>query len=222
MWSVSSTLWQRQWAPMSPDGETPLDDLADRVLALYLDADAEMRARWDRSLSFDDTLANRWERAARLGFGSDSSIYGSAAVFGDVSVGEHTWIGPWVLLDGSGGGLQIGAYCSISAGVHVYTHDTVAWSLSAGQVERSTAPVSIGDQCHIGAGSIICAGAQVGTQCVIGAQSFVKGVVPDRAVVTGSPARPIGMVRGEGTGVDVWTGPDAIAALREGSSSRSS
>ena len=48
-----------------------------------------------------------------------------------VTVGAGTWIGPNTLLDGTGG-LSIGASCSISAGVQIYTHDSVMWALSGG------------------------------------------------------------------------------------------
>ena len=72
-------------------------------------------------------------------------------VIGDVKVGSHTWIGPNVILDGSGGGLEIGDYCSIDAGAQIYTHDTVMWAISGGQVpampthaDRATAPSNLG------------------------------------------------------------------------------
>jgi acetyltransferase-like isoleucine patch superfamily enzyme len=48
----------------------------------------------------------------------------------DVTVGKNCWIGPNVILDGSGGGLFIGDYVDISAGVHIYTHDTVKRAIS--------------------------------------------------------------------------------------------
>src|SRR2546423_10331063 len=88
----------------------------------------EMKARWNRSVPFADELFDRWERAAFLGFGSGASIYDSSLVLGDVQVGEETWIGPFTVLDGRGG-LTIGKYCSISAGVQLYSHDTVKWAL---------------------------------------------------------------------------------------------
>ena len=94
-------------------------ELAAQLKALYEAQDEGLRLEWDRSLPFADGLLDRWERARRLGFGEDASIYNSALVYGDVSVGRGTWIGPYTLLDGSGGGLSIGAYCSISAGVQI-------------------------------------------------------------------------------------------------------
>lgn len=195
--------------PASPDHlRAALRDLADSV-------DDELRARWDRSLPLGDALGDRWARAERLGFGAGASVYDSVAVFGDVEVGEHTWIGPWCLLDGSGGPLRIGAWCSISAGVHLYTHDTVARSLSLGVADRATGPVVIGDGCHLGAQSVIRHGVTIGRRCVIGANSFVNRDVPDATVVAGSPARPVGLVRGEGAESFVDTGPDALAELAE-------
>ena len=156
------------------------------------EADARLRAAHHRSLPTGDLLNDRWQRARRLGFAEGASIYDSALVFGDVRVGEGTWIGPFTLLDGSGGGLEIGAWCSISTGVHLYNHDTVMWALSAGRVPRRTAGLTIGDCCHLGAQAIVAAGVTVGRQSVVAANSFVNRDVPERSIVAGTPARPIG------------------------------
>ncbi|MEO6988190.1 MAG: acyltransferase [Aquihabitans sp.] len=196
-------------------GEIDPAALAAAIKAFYEVADDEMRARWARSLPVAEVVLDRWERAERLGFGPGASIYNSALVYGDVSVGERSWIGPNVVLDGSGGGLSIGSWCSISAGVQIYTHDTVAWSLSAGASDRVTKPVSIGDRCHIGAGAVVAPGVAIGDGCVVGAQSFVKSDVPDGVVVAGSPARALGIVAGTGTAVEVHTDPDAQEEARQ-------
>jgi acetyltransferase-like isoleucine patch superfamily enzyme len=196
-------------------GELDPGELAAGLHRLWATQDDALRRSYDRSLPFADGLFDRWERAARLGFAEGASVYDSAMIFGAVSVGANTWIGPGVLLDGSGGGISIGEWCSISAGVHIYTHDTVLRSLSSGLRPRSTGGVRIGDACHLGAQSVVVLGVSVGDRCVIGANSFVNRDVPDRAVVGGSPARPLGMVVGEGEDVRVWTGPEAVAALAE-------
>jgi len=171
---------------------------AELLRASYLAADERLRAEFKRSLPFQDALFDRWERARRLGFAPDASIYNSAAVFGDVSVGEATWVGPNTLLDGSGGGIAIGAYCSISSGVHIYTHDTVLWALSGGKCQRREDSVRIGDCVYIGSQSVIAAGVTIGPRCVVAANSFVNADVPDGTIVGGTPARKIGSVVGEG------------------------
>ena len=176
---------------------------ADMLRAFYQSTDEQLRARFNRSLSFQDGTFDRWERARRLGFGAGASIYNSALVYGDVTVGEQTWIGPYTLLDGSGGPVRIGAYCSISAGVQIYSHDTVLWALSGGSAAKRAGAVSIGDCVYVGPQSIIGLGVDVGRQAVIGANSFVNRPVAPRCVVAGNPARPIGRVIGEGAGVSI-------------------
>src|SRR5580765_5458635 len=108
------------------------DGLLGALRAFWRKRRREVAKRWQRTLPFGDYVVDRWEKARALGFGEGASIYDSALVIGDVKVGEQTWIGPGVVLDGSGG-LSIGAYCSISAGVQVYSHDSVEWATSGGE-----------------------------------------------------------------------------------------
>jgi len=169
------------------------DDLMSRLREAYAAREAEVRAEWRRSLPLGDLVADRWQRAAALGFGEGASIYDSAVVLGDVKVGRGTWIGPQVLLDGSGG-LTIGATCSISAGVQIYTHDSVAWALSGGRAEYEHAPVAIGDHCYIGPQTIVTKGVTIGRRCLIGANSIVNKDLPDQSIAFGSTCRIVGRV----------------------------
>lgn len=170
---------------------------------LYLARDRELRENYHRSLGFGDAMFDRWERARTLGFGKGASIYNSAVVLGDVAVGEQSWIGPYVILDGSGGGISIGRYCSISASVHIYTHDTMHWALSGGVLPFRKAAVRIGDYCYIASQCVIAAGVTIGNRCVVASNAFVNDDVPDNTVVGGTTARPIGRVIGEGASVTV-------------------
>jgi len=163
-------------------------------LDLYKKLRDSMRKNWKRDLPFDEMIFDRWERAKSLGFGEGSSIYHNSYVYGDVTVGRNTWIGPFTLLDGSGG-LVIGDYCSISAGVHIYTHDTVKWAVSGGKAEYERAPVNIGNCCHIGGQTVIAKGVTIGDHCVIGACSFVNKDVPSCTIAVGVPSRPVGTVK---------------------------
>jgi UDP-3-O-[3-hydroxymyristoyl] glucosamine N-acyltransferase len=179
------------------------ENLSAQLQELRLARESELRQRYNRSLPFADGLFDRWERARRLGFADGVSIYDSAFVFGDVKVGRDTWIGPWVMLDGSGGGLSIGSTCSLSAGVHIYTHDTVAWALSGGKAARRNGPVAIGDKVYIGSQSVIALGVSIGDMAVVAANSFVNRDVPSRTIVGGVPAVPIGHVTGDGETVEL-------------------
>ena len=149
-----------------------------------------VQKKWNRSLPFADYVVDRWDKAKKMGFGDGSSIYDSSLVIGDVSVGKNTWIGPFTVLDGAGG-LWIGNYCSISAGVQIYTHDTVAWATSGGENEPEKAPVSIGNHSYIGPNAVISKGVTIGEGCVIGANSFLNDSFPAGSKAAGNPARRV-------------------------------
>ncbi len=179
---------------MTREKKVPAEPWGDRIRQAYEDADTQLRREHDRSLPFQDAMFDRWERARKLGFGAKASIYNSAVIFGSVTVGEESWIGPYVVLDGAGGGIRIGSTVSISCGVHIYTHDTIAWALSGGAIDPRRGAVSIGDRCYIGSQCVITAGVTIGDGCVVAANSVVNKDVPDGVVVGGSPARRLGRV----------------------------
>ncbi len=140
-----------------------------------------------RVLPFGEYVSDRWEKAAFLQFGKNSSIYDSSLVYGDVRVGDNVWIGPFTILDGSGAPLTIGDNCHVSAGVQIYTHDTIARVLHDGDITR--AAVTIGSRCYLGPNSIIAKGVTIGDNVVIGANSFVNRDIASGAKGFGSPFR---------------------------------
>lgn len=171
-----------------------MNDLKTKLLQLYEQQELYLKQQYNRSLPFQDGLFDRFERAKKLGFAEGVSVYNSAFVFGNVNVGTKTWIGPNVILDGSGGTIEIGEYCSISAGVHIYTHDSVMWALSGGNMPYHKEDVAIGNNTYIGAQAIIKAGIKIGSHCLIGANTFVNKDVADNSIVVGSPGEIIGNV----------------------------
>jgi acetyltransferase-like isoleucine patch superfamily enzyme len=157
---------------------------------LYEALRMEIRKKWDRDLPLEELLFDRWERAAKLGFGKGTSIYHSSYVYGDVTVGKNTWIGPFTILDGTGK-LKIGSHCSISAGVQIYTHDTVQWAITGGKAHYGYAPVRIGNRCYLGPNAVVSMGVKIGTGAIVAANSVVLSDVPARSKVFGCPARPV-------------------------------
>ncbi len=155
---------------------------------------SKMMKKYNRVLPFGDYISDRWDKARFLGFGKDASIYDSAHVFGDVSVGKETWIGPFTILDGSGG-LVIGEYCSISAGVQIYTHNSVEWAVSGGKCETTYAETIIGDRCYPGPNTIVSCGVSIGDGCVVGANSLVTKNIPQGSKAIGTPCRVISRVK---------------------------
>lgn len=164
-----------------------IKSLKDKRLAL--------KANYSRTLPIGDYLSDRWEKAKFLGFEEGTSIYDSSLVFGDVSVGKNTWIGPFTILDGSGGNLSIGKNCSISAGVQIYTHDTVERSISGGRARAATGKTFIGSDCYIGPNTIIQKGVTIGDHVVIGANSFVNKDIPSFSKAYGTPCKVVGKVK---------------------------
>lgn len=147
-----------------------------------------------------DHFVDRWEKARWLGWGEGSSVYDSCLILGEVRVGADTWVGPFTVLDGSGG-LEIGDHCSISAGTQIYTHNTVAASLSGGRDAIERRATRIGSRCYIGPNVIITMGVTIGDGSVIGANSLVMEDVPAGMRAWGTPCRVIGPVgeRSDGT-----------------------
>jgi len=147
--------------------------------------------KYKRVVPLNEMLTDRWEKAKFLRFGKESSIYDSSIVIGEVDVGENTWIGPFTILDGSGG-LSIGSNCSISAGVQIYTHNSVDWAISGGKKEYRKAPTKIGNNCYIGPNSVIATGVILGDRCIVGANSLVNNSFSEDSKIAGNPARLIG------------------------------
>jgi acetyltransferase-like isoleucine patch superfamily enzyme len=161
-----------------------------KIQNLFFSLRKEKQEEFERVLSFGDYFSDRWEKAKYLGFGENTSIYDSSIVIGDVKVGANTWIGPFTILDGSGK-LRIGDNCSISAGVQIYSHDSVEWAISGGKAGYDYAETSIGNNCYIGPNTVIVKGVTIGNGCIIGANSFVNRSFSDNSKIAGNPAKII-------------------------------
>lgn len=176
-----------------------LERLLQDLKAFWLARRREVDAKYRRSLPLADYIVDRWDKARELGFGEGSSIYDSVLVLGDVRVGRSTWIGPFVVLDGSGG-LTIGSNCSISAGVQMYSHDSIAWAVSGGVAGYRHCATVIGDNCYIGPNAVVAKGVRIGNGCIIGAQSLVLADIPDGSKAHGAPCRVVGPSMPEAAG----------------------
>ena len=153
----------------------------------------DMKTKYNRTLPRFELLNDRWEKATALNFEEGANIYDSSYVFGDVQVGEKTWIGPFTLLDGTGG-LKIGSYCNISAGVQIYTHSSLNWVLTGGHASYTHQSTVIGSCVYIGSQSIIDKGVTIGDHSIIAANSYVNMSFDAYSVIAGTPAKCIGKV----------------------------
>lgn len=164
------------------------DDLVNQLRTAQAKLQQEKIDVFQRRLPFGDLVTDRVRNAREYGFGEGTTCYDSVVVLGDVRVGRNVWIGPFVVLDGSGG-LEIGDNVSISAGVQIYTHNTVDWATSMGEKEIRREASRIGSGVYIGPNTIVSMGVRIGDRAVIGAMSLVNGDVAEGAKVWGVPAR---------------------------------
>lgn len=170
-----------------------LKELFEKFLKLYEVLGDHFLKQWKRLPAFPDMIVDRWDKAKMLGFGEGSNIYDSSLVIGDVQVGKECWIGPDTILDGSGG-LFIGDYCTVSAGVQIYTHDNVKQTLSSKKLPIERIPTQIGNNVYVGPHAVITKGVTIGNTVLIGSFAFVNKDIPDYAIVLGQPAKQVGMI----------------------------
>lgn len=100
----------------------------------------------------------------------------------------------------SGGGIQIGAFVGLAAGVHVWsTSDDFSGRTSScamlpeHPIHRRPirAKVSIGRHSILGAGVIVLPGSVIGEGVAVGAGSVVSGKLDPWTICVGSPARKV-------------------------------
>lgn len=147
----------------------------------------EINKKFSRVLPVGDYISDRWEKAKYCGFGESTTVYDSSLILGNVKVGKNCWIGPFTILDGSGGKLIIGNNCDISAGVQIYTHDTVGRVICGADILK--ADVIIGNHCYIGPNVVISKGVTIGDYVIIGANSFVNKDISSNSKAFGVPIK---------------------------------
>ena len=107
----------------------------------------------------------------------------SATNGGKIEIGEGTGIGQNNTIK-SQNEIKIGRDTIMGPNVLIYDHDH-KYSSKEGVLKRqfTTAPISIGNNCWIGANTVILKGTTIGDNTVIGAGSVIKGNIPPNAVV---------------------------------------
>ncbi len=87
--------------------------------------------------------------------------------------------------------VTIGNNVLIGPAVQIYTAmHPLSWEERAAGLEFGK-PVTIGSDCWIGGGAIICPGVTIGNRCIIGAGSVVTRNIPDDAFAAGNPCKII-------------------------------
>jgi len=107
-----------------------------------------------------------------------------------LQIGEGVYLAPWVLIDYVAAYLiTIGDGTVMAPRVHVLAHDA---STRRALGYTRLAPVHIGRRVFVGADTLVLPGATIGDDCVIGAGSLVNTEIPAGSLAVGRPARVVG------------------------------
>ena len=118
------------------------------------------------------------------------SIFGSSDFL--LEIGSDSYVGMNSILNGFAEKLTIGNNVSIAQNVNIMVDSGPNASPSMQRVfPLQKGPVSIGDECWIGASVIIMPGVILGEFCVVAANSYVNNSFPAFSIIGGSPARLI-------------------------------
>ncbi|MCI8483239.1 MAG: acyltransferase [Lachnospiraceae bacterium] len=80
--------------------------------------------------------------------------------------------------------IEIGSGTLFGPNVLVYDHDHVFDSVSGVNRKKfRTKPIIIGENCWIGANTVILKGAEIGDRCVVGAGSVISGHYPSDSLI---------------------------------------
>ena len=86
--------------------------------------------------------------------------------------------------------VKIGSNVFFAPAVQVYTA-THPLDAVLRRSKENGKPITIGDDCWIGGGAVICPGVTIGNRCVIGAGAVVTKDIPDDSMAVGNPAKVI-------------------------------
>jgi acetyltransferase-like isoleucine patch superfamily enzyme len=156
------------------------------------------------------SIRNAQKRNASILIGKRCIIEGELFVFahgGEIEIGDWCYVGPnsriW-----SGCKITIGNRVLISHGVNIFDNLThpidpearhkqfvdIYRSGHPAEIDLDDRPVSIGDDCWLGAGCIVGRGVTLGEGAIVGAGSVITKDVPPFTIVAGNPARIIRQV----------------------------
>jgi acetyltransferase-like isoleucine patch superfamily enzyme len=127
------------------------------------------------------------DKKSKIQFGSRVSIHSGGRIAatsgGKLSIGNRTSFNVRCIV-ACRYNITIGQNVAFGPNVMIYDHNHIMDPTSGVRnTDFELESIDIGDNCWIGAGTIILSGAHIGNNCVIAAGSVVKGTVPDHTVL---------------------------------------
>lgn len=129
-------------------------------------------------------------------FSEAAWIHESAAVFGNVTIGEGASVWPGVVIRAELQSVTVGRFVNLQdhAMVHIgYAAPTVIGDYASITHRVVLHGCTIGENCLIGIGATIMDGAVVGANSIVAGHSFVREgqVIPPNSIVMGTPAKVV-------------------------------
>jgi phenylacetic acid degradation protein/carnitine operon protein CaiE len=131
-----------------------------------------------------------------------SFIHPQAAVTGNVIIGKDVYIGPGAAIRGDWGQIIIEDGCNVQENCTIHMFPGIAVLLKEGAHIGHGAVIhgaTIGKNCLVGMNAVIMDDVQVGDQCIIGALTLIRAdqIIPARSVVVGHPHKIVKEVTDE-------------------------
>lgn len=128
--------------------------------------------------------------------GKETYVSETATVIGNVTIGDHCYIGHGSILRGDYGEIRIGSKTAVEEGViiHAQPGETVTIGTSVTFGHRAVIHShEIGDWAVVGMGAILSLGSCIGAGAIVAEGAVVKmnQEVPKKVMVAGTPAKVI-------------------------------
>ncbi len=129
-------------------------------------------------------------------------IHQTAAVIGNVHIGQNVYVGPGAAIRGDWGEIIIEDGCNIQENCVIHMFPGVSIRLSEAAHIGHGAIVhgaNIGRNCLVGMNAVLMDNVELGEESIVGALSFIKAdtMIPPRSLVVGNPAKIIKEVSDE-------------------------
>lgn len=114
------------------------------------------------------------------------------ALGGKVSIGQNTYVGPYVCMAGPGN-ITIGKNCLIASNTSLYANNHIFSSIDIPINQQGTTVkgIEIEEDCWLGSGVKVVDGVTIGRGSVIGAGAVVTKDIPPYSIAVGVPANVI-------------------------------
>lgn len=159
----------------------------------YICIEKDCRMKWGEHFALNNGLYGN-----QIGFATPCIFRcyegGNIIIKNNVGMSQATLIA-------KGADITIGNNVKLGGGVKIYTTDFHSlnymnrrdWILDS--QNKACAPINIGDDCFIGAGTIILKGVTIGSRSTVGAGSVVTKSIPSDEIWAGNPAKFIRKIK---------------------------